>query len=75
MCNLKLYEFHECNINYMNDLIVSIIEHTSLNKLSKCILSRSHRVEQDYTGGVGNITQNFFFATAQVSGGQVAPKL
>ena len=35
MRNLKLYEFHECNINYVNDLIVSIIEHTSLNKLSK----------------------------------------
>ena len=22
MCSLKLYEFHECNINYVNDLAV-----------------------------------------------------
>ena len=55
-------------------MIVSIIEHTSLNQLLKYISSRSHRVERDYTSGVGNITKNFF-ATARVSGRQVAPKL
>ena len=36
-------------------------------------LVRSHRVEWDYTGRVGNIIQ-IFFATAWVSGRQVAPK-